>query len=130
MNIKGNLLLVDDEKDLVEGLHVLLEDYADEIFEAGNGIEALEILANRHIHCVITDINMPKMNGIEFLKEARKKGFTIPFIAYTGHATKDLIAELKDYNLMDLLNKPLLEGIENSVEKGLKMGIELIQLSK
>jgi DNA-binding NtrC family response regulator len=127
MTKKGNLLLVDDEKDLVEGLRVILEDYADHIFEANDGIEALDILKANCIHCVITDINMPKMNGIELLKEARRRGIQIPFIAYTGHATKDLISELKAYNLMDLLNKPFLEGIENSVEKGLKIGIELIQ---
>lgn len=125
MTKKGNLLIVDDEKDLLDSLHFILEDYADHVYHAQNGLEALDVLSKESIHCVVTDINMPKLNGIDFLKEARKRGIKVPFIAYTGHATKDLIIELKEYDLMDLLNKPFLDGLEDLIQKGLKQGVSL-----
>lgn len=119
---KGNLLLVDDETILLRHMRSSLEDLADVIFVAENGIEALSILEKENIHCIVCDINMPKMNGIEVIKRLHEKNVDIPFIFYTGHGSNDLMDEAARFGAFDFLNKPNLTGLEEVVERGLKAG--------
>ena len=78
--MKGNLLLIDDETELSESMKQLLEDDAHEIFIAANGAEALELLVQKKIDCIVSDIKMPVMDGLRFMKLAREKGFQRPII--------------------------------------------------
>ena len=119
---KGNLLIIDDEPLIVKNLKISLEDYAQEIFVAHNGLEALDILAVEAIQCVICDINMPKMNGVEVIKKLRALGNKVPVIFYTGHGNQDLMLEAAKHGAFDFLDKPDLEGLEEVVSKGMKEG--------
>ena len=121
---KGNLLIVDDEPIILERLKFNLEDYADSVFTAANGVEALERLGEHQIHCVICDINMPKMTGVEVIKNIREKGNEVPFIFYTAHGNQDLMMEAVKYGAFDFLNKPNLDGLEDVVSRGLKEGFQ------
>ena len=70
--MRHNLLIVDDEELIRQGLKArieYLEIDVDEIFEAENGNEALEMVDLHSIDIVITDIKMPDMNGIELIQE-------------------------------------------------------------
>jgi putative nucleotidyltransferase with HDIG domain len=66
-----HVLFVDDDKEIVSSMQSYLKKFFKEVHIAYNGAKALEIYKNHHIDLVITDINMPLMNGIEFLKEIR-----------------------------------------------------------
>lgn len=120
--MKGNLLLVDDEPLILKGLKFNLEDYADTIYTAENGVEAIDQINKHEIHCIICDINMPKMNGVEVIKEVRKKKNNVPFIFYTAHGNHDLMLEVVKYGAFDFLNKPDMEGLEDVVQRGLAQG--------
>ena len=119
---KGNLLIVDDEPIILKRLKFNLEDYADEVYTAENGLEALEVLKSKIVHCVICDINMPKMNGVEVIKSIRAEGNEVPFIFYTAHGNQDLMMEAVKYGAFDFLNKPNLDGLEDVVSRGLHEG--------
>lgn len=119
---KGNLLLVDDEPLLLKRLKSNLEEYADEIYTAENGIEALKIVKENQIHCIVCDINMPKMNGVQFIKTLREENNNTPLIFYTGHGNKDLMLEAIKYGAFDFLDKPHLEGLEEVIARGMKEG--------
>ena len=70
-----NILVVDDSvtmRSVIKKTVGMAGIQVGEIFEAGNGIEALDVLAREWIDVVVSDINMPEMSGIEFLKEAKK----------------------------------------------------------
>jgi DNA-binding NtrC family response regulator len=121
---KGNLLIVDDEPIILKRLKFNLEDYADEVFIAENGLQALERLKEQEIHCVICDINMPKMNGVEVIKTIRKEGNNVPFVFYTAHGNQELMMEAVKYGAFDFLNKPNLDGLEDVVSRGLKEGFD------
>lgn len=121
---QGNLLIVDDETLLLKRLKFNLEDYAEKVFTAENGQEALDIIKNEQIHCVICDINMPKMNGVELIKKLRESSNDVPFIFYTGHGNHDLMLEAAKYGAFDFLNKPNLDGLEEVVSRGLKEGFD------
>ncbi len=120
---KGNLLIADDEELILEGLEFALEDYTDQIFTAEDGEEALKLLSEHEIHCVICDINMPKMNGVEVIKNIRNAGNNVPFIFYTAHGNHDLMLEAVKYGAFDFLNKPNLDGLEEVVTRGLNEGL-------
>lgn len=119
---KGNLLIVDDEPLLLKNLKANLEEYADVIYTAVNGLEALDIIAREKIHCIICDINMPKMNGVEVIKKIRSDGNSVPFIFYTGHGNRELMLEAVKYGAFDFLNKPHFDGLEEVIARGMKSG--------
>jgi DNA-binding NtrC family response regulator len=118
----GNLLIVDDEPLLVKRLKLNLEEYAEKIFTAENGLDAMHILSREEIHCVICDINMPKMNGVEVIKAIRAQNNNVPFIFYTGHGSQQLMLEAAKYGAFDFLDKPNLDCLEEVIARGLKEG--------
>lgn len=119
---QGNLLIVDDEPLLLQTLEATLEDCAGRIFVAGDGQAALDLLDLETIHCILCDINMPRMNGVEVLKALRKQGNNVPFIFFTAHGNRDLMLEAAKYGAFDFLDKPFLAGLDQVVERGLKVG--------
>ena len=87
--MRHNLLIVDDEELIRQGLKArieYLEIDVDEIFEADNGNEALEMVDLHSIDIVITDIKMPDMNGIELIQEIQKRKNGIQFVVLSGYA--------------------------------------------
>ena len=60
-----NILVVDDDKEIVESIEIYLKNEGFNIFKAYNGIEALEILVEKEIHLILMDIMMPKIDGLE-----------------------------------------------------------------
>ncbi len=119
---QGNLLITDDEPIILKMLKMNLADHVEKIFTAENGREALAVLEKEEIHCIVCDINMPVMNGVELIKEVRARGIQLPFIFYTAHGERELMLEAVKYGAFDFLNKPNLDGLEEVVLRGLKAG--------
>jgi CheY-like chemotaxis protein len=117
--MKGNLLIVDDELDLTLNMKELLEDEANTIFIASNGEEGLKILQSQKIDCVVSDVKMPVMDGLQFIEAARKLGFNMPFIFYTGHGSKELKKTAHDLGAMDLLTKPNFTNLELAIRNAM-----------
>ena len=113
--MKGNLLIVDDEVDLSVNMKELLEDEAREIFIASNVKEGLEILKQQKIDVVVSDVKMPVMDGLKLIQEARKFGFNMPFIFYTGHGSAELRRIARELGALDLLTKPNFLNLELAV---------------
>ena len=107
---KLNLLLLDDEIDLLEILEYELEDggVADiaNIYTAKNGIEGLKVLKENSIDCIVSDINMPEMNGIEFVKAAQANGFTKPIMFLSAHGDPETIKKTEDLTVYHFIQKP------------------------
>lgn len=121
--MKGNLLIVDDEPMLLKRLRLNLSFFADNVFTASNGLEALSVLENENVHCVICDVNMPKMNGIEVIKKLREVNNPTPFIFYTGHGNHEMMLEVAKYGAFDFFNKPDFEGLEEVLPMALLEGL-------
>jgi FixJ family two-component response regulator len=83
----------------------------------------LDILKKEKIHCVVCDISMPGMNGLEVIKAAREIGYDKPFAFYTAHGNEKLMREVVKYNAFDFLDKPNLDGLQEVVTKGLQKGL-------
>jgi DNA-binding NarL/FixJ family response regulator len=77
-----NLLIVDDHQLIIDGLSNILESekIIDKIYTAANGKEAVEMAALQQVDCVIMDINMPVLNGLEATKQIKKANANIKVI--------------------------------------------------
>lgn len=78
-----NILVCDDEKDIVSALRIYLIAEGYQVFEAYNGLEALEIIKENDIHLVLMDIMMPVMDGIEAMVKLRESS-NVPVILLTA----------------------------------------------
>ncbi len=116
-HIKGNLLLIEDELELSESMKELFEDEAKHIYIANNGEEALLILEKNSVHCVVSDIKMPIMDGLKFMRIARERGHAQPIIFFTGHGSEQLKKEVRALGAADLLMKPNFLMLELSIRK-------------
>ena len=88
----NKVLIVDDEPHLRELYQMQLQSVGQESVVASNGTEGMKVLSKRDdIGMIWSDYNMPSMNGMEFLKQAKKLYPNIPFIFITGSATEQII---------------------------------------
>ena len=102
-----NILIVDDDPTMLKTLKDIfgLDKYTVET--ALSGIEALEKFNKSEFSCVLIDIKMPGMNGVELFQEIKKKQPQIPVILMTAYATDRLVLEGMREGALVTLTKPL-----------------------
>jgi DNA-binding NtrC family response regulator len=127
MSKQDRLLIVDDEADIREVLRESLASHVDLIFEASNGLEALERLKTNSVHAILSDVNMPKMTGLELLKTLRARGDETPFIVLTGFGEKKMVVEALRLGAFDFLDKPwketdIIDVVERAIAAGKTLG--------
>lgn len=84
---KFRVLIIDDEVDFVETIVKRLRDRGLEAEGALSGPEGLQLLDDKEFDVIILDVKMPKMNGIETLREIKKKKPLVEVIMLTGHGS-------------------------------------------
>jgi len=78
----------------------------DEIFEAGDGIEGLNSLNTNKVDLILSDINMPNMDGLEFVRLVRGKGCKVPIVMITTEGGEDVINEALAVGANGSIRKP------------------------
>jgi len=97
---------VDDEVNMVKVLAALLGREGYDVHTAYNGAEALVVLKEHHVDIVISDLKMPKMDGMSLLRKITA-GFTdLPVIIITAHGTVDSAVEALKIGAFDYITKP------------------------
>lgn len=81
---KKNILLVEDDEEIRNGIEIYLRNQGYEVFKAGNGEEGLRVLEKETVHLAVLDIMMPVMDGITMLMKLREKGYEFPVIMLTA----------------------------------------------
>ena len=116
--MKKKILIIDDDNDTLDLFEIFLFEKF-EVYTALNGFNALSILKNNTLDVVLTDIMMPVMDGIKFLKKMKQndKNRDIPVIAITSFSTIIQERSLKNVGFSTVLSKPisrkiLIESIE------------------
>jgi two-component system response regulator YesN len=105
-----NLLVVDDEPLILAGLSAIIRNAStpfQTIETAIDGIEALEKLESFRPHLIITDIQMPEMNGLELIKQAKERELCSRFIILTGYDEFGYARQALRYQVLDYLLKPV-----------------------
>lgn len=101
------VLIVDDEENARIGLGKLLSHEGYLVDAVGNGQEALDFLEGNPVHLVITDINMPQMNGLTFLRVLNRDYPAIKVIMITAYGGVESYLEAMNLGAMEYINKPI-----------------------
>jgi len=117
------ILVVDDDKTTRKMISLILKSKGYEVVTAENGIEALQKLGLERINLILTDMNMPYMDGIEFIKQVRANPdiSNIPIVMITTEADEDEKRRAFEAGVDDYLVKPTnAEQISESIKKIVK----------
>jgi DNA-binding NtrC family response regulator len=101
------VLLVDDEVDFVQTLLKRMKKRKVRASAVHSGEEALAFLSQNPVDVVILDVKMPGMDGIETLREVKKRYPLLEVIMLTGHADMEVAIEGMNYGAFDYLMKPI-----------------------
>ncbi|HBI23501.1 MAG TPA: hypothetical protein DDX84_04700 [Nitrospiraceae bacterium] len=102
------ILIVDDDEDILNLIERHLSNKGYEVLTAYDGEQAVSLIDKIQFDLVITDLKMPKIDGIEVLKRVKEKNTAIEVVILTGHGTMDSVIEaLRDEGAFDYLQKPL-----------------------
>ena len=104
--IPKRILIVDDEASFRNVLTVILRKEGYEVEGATNGEEGLNKISNAAFDHVLCDIRMPKMDGLEFLRESQKAGAEAPVIMMSAFGTVDTAIEAMKLGAYDYISKP------------------------
>ncbi len=109
--IKRSVLVVEDEEFLREGIVQLLSDAGWLVHEAGDGYDAVPIFREQPIEVVLTDLLMPRMDGIQLLRAIQDIDPDVPAVVLTGYGSIDRCVAALHAGAVDFLAKPFEEEV-------------------
>ena len=115
------ILVIDDDLALLDLVAGLLANPERLLLKSSSAKEGLEIIKNENVDIILTDINMPEMNGIEFIKKTQEMHITAPIITITAYTSTETAIQALRAGAYDYLSKPfvheeLLKTIENTLQ--------------
>ncbi|MEC9340035.1 MAG: sigma-54 dependent transcriptional regulator [Pseudomonadota bacterium] len=114
------ILLVDDDQHIATLFKAILEDYGYAVLVARDGHEALDCLERCQVHCVVTDLTMPKLDGFGLMEAIREKYADLPIIVVTGEGKGDAIDRALHLDTENFLTKPVsTEELRFAVQRAL-----------
>lgn len=104
--MKGNVLVVDDEQIVLRSCERILVPEGYGVNTASSAAEAIGLLENNTYDLIITDLKMPGMDGLEFMRQVRAKDPDINIVVITGYPSQDSIKDSLSLRIIDYLPKP------------------------
>ena len=101
------ILVVDDQDVILKTIVAAFKDTSCEISAVNNPVKAYQMVEDEHFDIVITDIQMPEMNGLDLLRKIKKHNGMIPVIIITGYTTINNILNAFRYGAFDFFFKPI-----------------------
>ncbi|MCX5864346.1 MAG: response regulator [Deltaproteobacteria bacterium] len=130
------VLVVDDDHGFLLSLQAMCRERVDifEVVTAGNGKEALAVLAGQPIDLVVTDLKMPEMDGFELVSRMSRLRNSVPVIVMTAFGTPEMEDRLMDLGAFQYIEKPvdfelLLQKIKDGLAAGAKGHVSGVSLS-
>jgi len=120
------VLIVDDDKGVRASLAALLRTAVFEVETFGSGPEFLQAWTPERCGCVLIDVRMPGMSGLQLQTQLAEQGITLPVIVITGHADVPMAVAAMRAGAVDFIEKPFKDDtIISSVQRALEIGIKL-----
>ena len=106
MPSKGNVYVIDDDQAMRDSLSFLLEAAGFDVTLFESALKFLDALPELAFGCVVSDVRMPDLDGIELLKKMKTRPGAFPIIIMTGHGDIPLAVEAMKVGAIDFLEKP------------------------
>ena len=123
--MQQKVLIVDDDAGIRDTLSDLVRLLGYSTSTAENGLKAMELFDDGPYLCVFTDIMMPKMTGLELIKEVKARDVSTPVVVITGYASVEMAIDAMKYGASDFISKPFkmkqIEFILKKVEREKKL---------
>ncbi len=103
---RKKILVIDDEPELLALMMEVLEDEGYQAFSAANGADGIRLNEQENPDLIILDLRMPEMDGIETLRQIRKKDDKVKVVILTGYGSPDTIRDAADLDVSEYLSKP------------------------
>lgn len=118
---KPTILIVDDELLIRDLLYDFFTNQGWEITTAENGAKALEILENRSVDLLLTDLKMPGLDGMELTNRVKEEYPSLPVVIMTGFPSIDSAVQALRYKVEDYIIKPFnINQLFKTVERSVK----------
>lgn len=132
---KSSILLAEDEENLRNSFKKVLLLYVDKVYAASDGEEALDFYNKYHPDILITDLKMPKLNGLDLIKIIRKENENIPIIVTSAYTDQSFLLESIKLSLIEYVVKPirdtnLSELLEECANRLFKNSKTIVKLEK
>ncbi len=117
---KATILIADDEPEVCSTLCGMTEKLGHKAISAGDGLEALERVRTGEVDLLLTDLSMPRMDGLELIRALKEFDPRIPVAVISGYGTAENVVEALNGGAFNFLSKPFgLEEVERVIRKGL-----------
>src|SRR5262245_23123282 len=103
---KRTVLIADDEANMRKVLAAMLRREGYEVITVSDGSEALDIMRRTRVDVLLTDLRMPKVDGMELLKRVLEEFEGVPVVMLTAHGTVDTAVGAMKLGAFDYLSKP------------------------
>ena len=118
---KPTVFLVDDDADVRNAIRLLFKSEGIPLVPHATGKDALKAIGDKPVGCVLLDLRMAEMDGLEFQKELLARKLPIPVILLTGHATVPVAVQAVKAGALDVIQKPfkdedLIEAVKHALE--------------
>jgi two-component system response regulator FixJ len=106
MPVRGKVYVIDDDEAMRDSLNFLLDSANFNVTLFENALRFLEVLPGLEFGCVVSDVRMPGLDGIELLKRMKAARSRFPIVIMTGHGDVPLAVEAMKQGAVDFLEKP------------------------
>lgn len=118
-----HVLVIDDEPAVLRVIGLLLERHGFKVDSAVNGREGLKLIETNSYNVILSDIIMPELSGVDFLRELRRHDLDVPVILMTAGPTLDSALDAIEYGAQQYLLKPVEpDALVKAVGRGAALG--------
>lgn len=102
------VLILDDEVDMAHTISDMLEFVIDKLETrvAHNASDAMKLVSDHQFDCIISDIQLPGIDGLSFIRQLRELGYDIPIVLTSGHSDVELRNLAKEVGVSYFISKP------------------------
>ena len=114
------LLYIEDDAEILENVSFLLSRYVKEVYTAMDGEEALKVYEEKQPDIIVSDINIPKMNGLEVASKIRKTNKEIPIVISSAHDEDHQLKLAAEIGVSTYVKKPFtLHQLKDAIQKAI-----------
>jgi len=118
------ILIVEDEDTVRENIVKYLQLTYSKIYQASNGYDGYQVYCEQNLDLIITDIDMPKMDGLTFVEKVREEDSILPIIIVSAYSEKEKLLRAVKLQLVDYIIKPITRQVLGILMEKVRQQVE------